>query len=120
MVDELKEAEGGAENREFAASRLSLSLAQLYNRINATPKRVVTWVDGAGRFRFPRWQFGVNGLLPGIEGCLAELSDPTDDWAVMRFFLTPAESAGEKSPLDLLRQSKVQEAITLARQTRHE
>ncbi len=119
MVESLKQAEGGPVDRVEAAKRLNLGLAQLYNRIKATPKEVITWLDAAGRFRFPSWQFGVNGMLPGVKECLATLADPTDDWAVMRFFLTPAESAGGKSPLTLLRDGNIAEATALARQTHH-
>jgi hypothetical protein len=120
IVEALKTAQGGAGNREYAAGRLSLSLRQLQRRISSIPKSVVTWPDAKGRLRFPKWQFGTKGMLPGVEECLAELVDPSAHWAAMQFFLTPAESAGDQSPLDLLRKGRISDAVTLARQTRLE
>lgn len=113
LVQQLKEAEGGGLDRNDAAERLSISVPALHNR----RKRggIVAWADGgADRFKFPRWQFGANGMLAGIEDCLRELQD-ADEWAIMRFFLFPSEIAGGKRPLDLLREGRVNDAIELAR-----
>lgn len=112
-IEALKTAEGGAITPAEAALRLDIGRAQLYNRMKAT--RLVTWVDAAGRYRCPVWQFGINGLLPGVEECLSILAKlGTDEWAVMRFFLTESESAGGVSPLNLLRKGDVESAKQLA------
>jgi hypothetical protein len=110
-VEALKQADGGAVDRNEAAQRLDIGLAQLYNRIKE--KKVVTWVDAAGRYQFPRWQFGANGLLPGIQDCLQILAG-SDAWAIMRFFLTPSESAGDVPPVHLLRTNRIEEAKKIA------
>jgi hypothetical protein len=108
----IKNAEGGALNRTNAANRLGITIQALHQR--AVGRRLVAWTDQVGRYHYPRWQFGLNGLLPGVQECLEELNG-SDQWAVMRFFLTEAESAGNVSPLTLLRQGKTQPAIQLAR-----
>lgn len=114
LVAFYREEEGGALDRRAAAGRLDLSLAQLYNRVKQ--RKVVVWTDGAGRLHFPAWQFGASGMLPGVADCLRHLG--RDSWGHMRFFLTPAESAGGKTPLELLRGNRIREAVDLARQTR--
>jgi len=110
-IDALKEAEGGQVDRTKAAELLDISLAQLYNRIDQ--HKVVTWVDASGRYRFPKWQFGVNGMLQGVQDCL-QLLGKADEWAVMRFFLTPSTAAGDASPLKLLRAGRIEEAKHIA------
>jgi hypothetical protein len=110
-VEALKQAEGGAVDRNQAAKLLEIGKAQLYNRINGN--KVVKWVDAAGRYQFPQWQFGTNGLIAGIQDCLQILAG-VDEWAVMRFFLTPSEAAGNISPLNLLRAERIDEAKKIA------
>ena len=110
-VDAMKWVGGEPLSREDAAARLSISLASLYNRIKE--REVVVWTDPAGRFRFPAWQFGVNGLMPGVVDCL-KLLGTDDHWAVMRFFLTPSEMAGDVAPIELLRTNRIDEAKAVA------
>jgi hypothetical protein len=112
-IDALKEAEGGHVDRTKAAELLDIGLAQLYNRLDQ--KKVVAWVDAAGRYHFPKWQFGVNGLLHGVSECL-QILGKADEWAVMRFFLTPSTAAGDVSPLQLLRAGRIEEAKQIASQ----
>lgn len=112
-VQQLKEAEGGGLDRNQAADRLSISIPALHSR--RKQGRIVAWPDGgAHRFKFPRWQFGANGMLPGVEDCLQALRG-SDEWAIMRFFLFPSESIGGKRPLDLLREGRIDEAVELAK-----
>lgn len=114
LVAFYRKAEGGSLDRRAAARRLELTLAELYTRVKQ--RKVLVWTDGAGRLRFPAWQFGVSGMLPGVTDCLRHLG--RDSWGHMRFFLTPAESAGGKTPLGLLRENRTGEAVALARQLR--
>lgn len=113
LVQQLKDAEGGGLDRNEAAERLSITIPALHNR----RKRggIVAWTDGgADRFKFPSWQFGENGMLPGIEECLQAL-EGSDEWAIMRFFLFPSDMADGKRPLDLLREGRINDALELAR-----
>jgi hypothetical protein len=114
MVRALKEAEGGALGRVDAALRLGVTVKAL--RLWTTNGQVVAWRDGAKRFRYPVWQFGEHGLMPGVRECLAELvSSGSDQWAVMRFFLAPSEQLGGRTPLALLRDGEIAGAVALAR-----
>ena len=110
-VEALKLAEGGSLSRTEAAARLNLSLAGLYLRLQK--RQIVAWTDANGRMRFPVWQFGANGMLPGIVDCLEALGRD-DEWAVMRFFLTPVESMGSKSALTFLREGRIDLAKEMA------
>lgn len=114
LVAFFRKAEGGALDRRAAAERLDLTLAQLHTRVQE--RKVVVWTDGKGSFHFPTWQFGASGILPGVADCLRHLG--RDTWGHMRFFLTPTESAGGKTPLELLREGRTGEAVALARQLR--
>jgi len=103
-VEALKLAEGGSLSRTEAAVRLNLSLAGLYLRLQK--RQIVAWTDANGRMRF-------NGMLPGIVDCLEALGRG-DEWAVMRFFLTPNASMGFKSALTFLREGNVDAAKEMA------
>ena len=112
IVEELKSLEGGAIERTEAAKRLNVAIQTLHNWVENG--RIVAWKDPAGRYRFPNWQFGADGILPGIRDCLAEI-DSGDQWAVMIFFLIPSHYLGGKRPLDLIREGHPEKAIELAR-----
>lgn len=102
---------GEALSREQASERLGISLAALYDRINA--REIVLWTDHLGPYRFPNWQFCSSGLVPGVLDCL-RLLDCEDHWAVMRFFLAPSEMSGDVSPIDLIRAGRIEEAKAIA------
>jgi excisionase family DNA binding protein len=112
VVEGLKSLEGGAIERTEAARRLNVAIQTLHNWVENG--RIVAWKDPAGRYRFPNWQFGADGILPGIRNCLAEL-DSGDQWAVMCFFLIPSHYLGGRRPLDLIREGHPEKAIELAR-----
>jgi hypothetical protein len=112
MINLLKEAEGGAYDRNRAAGMLGLTTQALHARV--VKQQVVAWKDPAGRYCFPRWQFSADGLLPGVRECLDELTGQ-DQWAIMRFFLTESEQLQGKRPLDVLRNGNLEEVIALAR-----
>jgi len=112
MVRALKQAEGGALNQVEMAERLGVTVDAL--QVWTAERQVVAWEDGAKTFRYPVWQLGNHGLMPGIRECLAELSS-SDKWAIMRFFLTPSEQLGNRTPLALVRNGQIADAIELAR-----
>jgi len=112
IVEDLKSLEGGAIGRTEAAKRLNVAIQTVHNWVENG--RIVAWKDPAGRYRFPNWQFGADGILPGIRDCLAKI-DSGDQWAVMIFFLIPSHYLGGKRPLDLIREGHPERAIELAR-----
>lgn len=114
FIANLKSAEGGAANRAEAAALLGVSIATVHNRREA--RKLVAWPNGANRHHYPRWQFTPEGrILPGVEECLQALR-PGDEWADMRFFLSPSNIDGLR-PLDLLRAGRREEALELALST---
>ena len=114
IAEAFTQMEGGAIDAAAAAGRLGITREELRERVLA--HRIVTWTDKEGRPQFPVWQFGESGLLPGIEPCLAHLGN--DYWGHMKFFLTAAESAGDRSPLELLRDGRIDEALAIAKATK--
>lgn len=110
-VDRLKAAEGGSLSHHEAAARLALSLTDLREMLKQ--RKVVAWTDTNGYPRFPVWQFGPEGVLPGVGACLATLGK-MDEWAVMRFFLTPNPSEEDKSALEFLREGDIKSALEMA------
>lgn len=115
LVKKMKRQEGGAIRLELAAKRLDVSVTDLINRVHA--KKVVVWTDETGRCHFPKWQFKGHGMLRGVVACL-EILDTHDYWAVMRFFLSPSEQAGDITPLQLIRDGRIKAAKEVARAAR--
>ena len=66
------------------------------------------------RQRYPVWQFKDGAILPGLANVLAAL--PTSSpWVKAAFFLSRNARLGERRPLDLLRQGRVDEVVRAAR-----
>ena len=66
--------------------------------------------EGGKTARFPRWQFGQHGqVLAGLEAVLKILNrnQRVDAWGRILFFLQTEGSLGNKRPLDLLREGRV-------------
>ena len=109
---ELEQAEGGSLSSEEVAELLGLK-----HRPSVAYKRrareLIAWRVTTGKWRYPRWQFTANGILPGIRECLKALQ--TDNgFGAMIFFLSPRHSLGGKRPLDLLRKGDIKEAVAVA------
>lgn len=111
MVRALQQADGGALGQVETAERLGVTVDVL--QVWTTKRQLVAWQDEARRFRYPVWQFGKHGLMPGVRDCLAELSG-SDQWAAMRFFLTPSRQLGDRTPLALLRNGEIAAVLELA------
>lgn len=109
---ELEQAEGGSVSSEEVAELLGLK-----HRPSVAYKRkareLVAWRVTTGKWRYPRWQFSANGILPGIKDCLKAL-DTDNGFGAMIFFLSPRHSLEGQRPLDLLREGKVKEAVAVA------
>jgi hypothetical protein len=114
----LAETEGGSLSSEETARLLRISKTAVLKRLEAG--RLLAWrEERLQAARFPRWQFDEHGqVLSGLTEVLDCLNqDPgLDAWSKILFFLQTRSSLGDKRPLDLLREGKVQE-ICLAAQT---
>lgn len=65
-------------------------------------------------YLFPKWQFTEKGILSGLEEVLAEL-DEDDPWMQASFMLNPNIWLDGASPLEMLRQGKIEQVIMAAR-----
>lgn len=108
----LKRAEGGAYTPAEACALLGITRTELKAKVLA--KELFSWGDNRGVARLPKWQFHEGNIRPGIAACLAVLGD--DPAGHLQFFLTPAPYSGGLSPLELLRQGRLDEALTIARE----
>ena len=105
----LAKAEGGSLSSKEVARLLGISKTAVLQRLEAG--RLVAWRQGGRQTaRFPRWQFGQHGqVLAGLEAVLKILNrnQPVDAWGRILFFLQTEGSLGNKRPLDLLREGRV-------------
>jgi hypothetical protein len=114
---ELEQAEGGSLSSDHVAELLGLNKRQSVD-YQRKERHLVAWRTSTGKWRYPAWQFTKHGILPGIKECLQALQTDNGFGAAI-FFLTDRFSLGEKRPLDLLREGKINEAVSAARRHHH-
>lgn len=109
LVEKAKAAEGGYWSGEKLREIFKLTPSTLHRK--RKEHRIVFWRDARHAFFYPKWQFTDGGsLLPGIEEVLGAFKS-SDEWRIMRYFLTPRHQLGEKRPLDLLRAGEVEKVV---------
>ena len=106
---ELEQAEGGSLSTREVTELLGLH--SLAHKRHA--RELIAWRGAGGKWRYPRWQFGAGGILPGLKDCLDSLGTDSG-FGAMIFFLSPRYSLDGKRPLDLLRDSKIREVVAVA------
>ncbi len=107
--------EGGNISADEAAKLLGLTKQSVLNLYRAG--KVLAWrTEKQGAFRFPVWQFSEGRRLPGLDEVLARLNTGQilDDWGKIGFFLQSYASLGDRRPLDLLRENKLQPVLKAA------
>ena len=113
---QLAEAEGGSLSSNEVASLLGISKTAVLRRLEAG--RLVAWREGRLQAaRFPRWQFDRHGrVLSGLERVLTILyrNQRLDAWGKILFFLQIEGSLGNKRPLDLLREGRLEDVCLAA------
>ena len=113
IVEKVKNAEGGAWNGNDLIEKFGLSPAVLHRR--RKEHRIIFWRDAQHNFFYPKWQFTESGALrPGIEEIL-DTFNSSDEWRIMRYFLSARHQLGEKRPLDLLRAGQIKEVLAHAK-----
>lgn len=114
---QLAATEGGTLSSEEVARLLGISKTAVFKRLEAG--RLLAWrEERLQAARFPRWQFDEQGrVLAGFEDTLAVLNGDArlDAWGKVLFFLQARDRLGDRRPLDLLREGKVEE-VRLAAQ----
>jgi hypothetical protein len=97
---ELLAAEGGVLTGAQVADLLGLSRQAVDKRRRSG--RLLGVETGRRGFAYPAWQFTDNGVLPGLEDVLQDLSDH-DPWMQLIFMLSPDIWLDEQLPLHVLR-----------------
>lgn len=114
---QIAETEGGSLSSDETARLLEISKTAVLKRLEAG--RLLAWrEERLQAARFPRWQFNGHGqVLAGLEEVLEILhGDPRlDAWGKILFFLQTKTSLGNKRPLDVLREGRLEE-VRLAAQ----
>lgn len=113
---QLVEAEGGSCSSEEVARLLQISKTAVLKRLAAG--RLLAWQEERlGAKRFPRWQFDDHGhVLQGFEEVLEILNRDSrlDVRGKMLFFLQEKAALANRTPLQLLRDGKLKEALLAA------
>lgn len=74
-------------------------------------------VKDRGRWRFPTWQFdvdGPDGVVAGLPEVLRALRGPISDLGRVRWFVTPHASLDDRTPIDALRAGDVADVSAVA------
>ncbi len=109
---QLLEAEGGVLTGEEVAGLLHLTRQAVDKRRRAG--RLLGISLGRRGYVYPAWQFGRNGVLPGLEAVLVDLREH-DPWMQAGFFLNGHTRLGGKPPVAELRRGHVEAVRRAAR-----
>lgn len=106
---EMEEAEGGSVSSDQAARLLGMSKPSVLKRFEKG--QLLGWRDQRQKaVRLPIWQFSDQGMIAGLDRILEVLRrTPLDDWGRVSFFLEKRESLGGLSPLEVLRQGRLED-----------
>ncbi len=110
MKRDMLKAEGGALSAQQLADYLSITPQGLGRK---RERNQVFWLDAGDGYVYPAFQIGENGLLDGIREILDAFS-VDDPWMRASFMLTGDPRLGGHRPIDLLREGKIDEAVTAA------
>ncbi|MBI4277116.1 MAG: helix-turn-helix domain-containing protein [Armatimonadetes bacterium] len=107
---ELLEAEGGTISAEEAGRLLAIS-RQAVDKARRAGRLLAVNVGRA--WRYPVWQFGEDGTLPGLPEVLRALRTASP-WVQTAFLLGRNARLRNRRPLDRLRQGKTGEVVAAA------
>lgn len=110
--EQLLNAEGGPLTISQVEKLLGISRQAIHKR--CSKGKLIALTTSKRGYLFPKWQFAENGILPKLEEVLTAL-DEDDPWMQISFILNPNIWLDGKSPLEMLRQGKVEEVIVAAR-----
>ena len=110
--ERLLNAEGGPLTISQVGELLGISRQAIHKRCSKG-KLIALTISKRG-YLFPKWQFAESGLLTGLEEVLAAL-DESDSWMQAAFMLNPNIWLDGASPLEILRQGKIEDVMVAAR-----
>lgn len=106
MKDAMLGAEGGVLSPKDAAARLGVSISDL----SAQP---LFELERDGEVVYPAFQFGDDGLLPGLARVIG-VCRIDDRWMRVNMMLTGDARLGGRRPIDLLREGRIDEVVRAA------
>ncbi|AFY91124.1 hypothetical protein [Chroococcidiopsis thermalis] len=110
--ERLLNAEGGPLTISQVEQLLGISRQAIHKRCSKS--KLIALTTSKRGYLFPRWQFAENGILSGLESVLAAL-DESDPWMQAAFILNPNIWLDGASPLEMLRQGKIEDVLVAAR-----
>ncbi|MBE9020889.1 helix-turn-helix domain-containing protein, partial [Chroococcidiopsidales cyanobacterium LEGE 13417] len=110
--ERLLNAEGGPLTISQVEELLGISRQAIHKR--CSKGKLIALTTSKRGYLFPRWQFAENGILPGLESVLAAL-DESEPWMQAAFMLNPNIWLDGASPLEMLRQGKIEDVLVAAR-----
>lgn len=108
---QLLESEGGTISAEEAGRALGVQRQAVDKRRQAGT--LLGLSTGGHGYRYPSWQFTRDGVLGGLEPTLRALARH-DDWMKLAFFVTGNDRLAGRSPVERLRDGKVNEVLDAA------
>jgi hypothetical protein len=111
LREQVLKAEGGTWSAEEVGQHLGISRQGVERR--RREDRLLALPVGGRAYRYPRWQFDSEGVLPGFPEILAAFALP-GAWTRAAFFLGTNDLLGGRRPLDVLRQGQVGEVMAAA------
>lgn len=106
---------GGSLSADETARQLGVTKQSVLNMYHAG--KLLAWrTEKQGAIRFPVWQFAENRRLPGLTEVIAKLREGNvlDDWGRIGFFLQTHGMLGNRRPLDLLQDRKLELVLKAA------
>jgi hypothetical protein len=113
MKGELLERAGGTLQPREVAELLGIS-RQAVGKRRRVGKLIAVRMGHRG-YEYPACQFEDTGVIRDLDEVLGAFADDVEAWMQVAFLVNPNESLGGESPLDLLRQGKVDSVVRVAR-----
>jgi hypothetical protein len=110
--ERLLNAEGGSLTISQVEQLLGISRQAIHKR--CSKGKLIALTTSKRGYLFPRWQFAENDILPGLESALAAF-DESEPWMQAAFMLNPNIWLDGASPLEMLRQGKIEDVLVAAR-----
>jgi hypothetical protein len=111
LRQEMLEKSGGVLSSGRVADLLKISRQAVDKRRVANQLLALT--QGRRGYSYPNFQFEDGKTLDGLEEVLKTLG-ALDPWMQLRFFTSPHERLGNKTPIEALRRGNVKEAVRAA------
>lgn len=111
LRQEMLKKSGGVLSSERVAELLNVSRQAVDKRRAANQLLALT--QGRRGYSYPSFQFEDGKTVDGLEKVLRSLS-ALDPWMQLRFFTSPHERLGKKTPIESLRNGKVNDVVRAA------